>query len=251
MQAFSLSAQFARSMLKLPQEWRRWGESKGVGRGRGERGDFFSPPPSPFPSFALAPTVRVTITFYSPQSSTVIKSKMAATTILRTRTRFRLPKIRLHCRLRVTCRRLPGLLPQPPWPESFTTCFTGNYEKLRCMLVPMQDFDNALWRVFLVSSNALNCASLSLNVSDMWDGKRTKYRETSKPTYLMPICIFNHKKWPFLYAHLNKLKRLLCSSGSRGRGSGLRGLYPPQSDVTHVWDWNSLIDRIVHHFLTG
>ena len=41
--------------------------------------------------------------FYSPQSSTVIKSKMAATTILRTRTRFRPPKIRLHCRLHVTC----------------------------------------------------------------------------------------------------------------------------------------------------
>ena len=35
--------------------------------------------------------------FYSPQSSTVIK--MAATTTLRTRTRFRPPKIRLHCRL--------------------------------------------------------------------------------------------------------------------------------------------------------
>ena len=37
--------------------------------------------------------------FYSSQSSTVIKSKMAATTILRTRTRFRPPKIRLHCKL--------------------------------------------------------------------------------------------------------------------------------------------------------
>ena len=37
--------------------------------------------------------------FYSPQSSTVIKSKMAATTISRTRTRYRPPKIRLHCRL--------------------------------------------------------------------------------------------------------------------------------------------------------
>ena len=36
--------------------------------------------------------------FHSPQSSTVIKSKMVATTI-RTRTRFRPPKIRLHCRL--------------------------------------------------------------------------------------------------------------------------------------------------------
>ena len=40
--------------------------------------------------------------FYSPQSSTVIKSKMAATTTLRTRTRFRPPRIRLHCRLRDT-----------------------------------------------------------------------------------------------------------------------------------------------------
>ena len=39
------------------------------------------------------------VNFYSPQSSTVIKSKMAATTILQTRTRFRPPKIRLHCRL--------------------------------------------------------------------------------------------------------------------------------------------------------
>ena len=37
--------------------------------------------------------------FYSPQSSTVIKSKMATTTILRTQTRFRPPKVRLHCRL--------------------------------------------------------------------------------------------------------------------------------------------------------
>ena len=58
--------------------------------------------PPPFPSFAL--TYRKGYYFYSPQSSTVIKSKMAATTILRTRTtskrtRFRPPKIRLHCRL--------------------------------------------------------------------------------------------------------------------------------------------------------
>ena len=63
---------------------------------------FFSPPPPPFPSFAfapLAPTVRKGYYFYSPQSSTVIKSKMAATTTLRTRTRFRPSKIRLHCRL--------------------------------------------------------------------------------------------------------------------------------------------------------
>ena len=65
--AFSFSAQFARerAMLKLPDERRRWGESEGAGRGRGERREFFSPPPPPFPSFALAPnlapTVRVTI----------------------------------------------------------------------------------------------------------------------------------------------------------------------------------------------
>ena len=76
MQAFSLSAQFAREsdMLKLPEERRRWGESKG------------------------APSLKGYY-FYSPQSSTVIKSKMAATTILRTRTRFFPPKIRLQCRL--------------------------------------------------------------------------------------------------------------------------------------------------------
>ena len=37
--------------------------------------------------------------FYSPQSSTVIKSKMAAKTISRTRTRFSPTKIRLHRRL--------------------------------------------------------------------------------------------------------------------------------------------------------
>ena len=36
MQAFSLSAQFAHEsvMLKLPEERRRWGESKGARRGR-------------------------------------------------------------------------------------------------------------------------------------------------------------------------------------------------------------------------
>ena len=35
MQVFSLNAQFAResAMLKLPKERRRWGESKGAGRG--------------------------------------------------------------------------------------------------------------------------------------------------------------------------------------------------------------------------
>ena len=87
-------------MLKLPEERRRWGESKGAGRGRpgGEREENFLP--SPFPlSFFRPRTYRKGYYFYSPQSSTVIKSKMVATTILRTRTRFRPPTIRLHCRL--------------------------------------------------------------------------------------------------------------------------------------------------------
>ena len=84
------------------------GRVKGSGEGGGGRVFFFSPPPPPFPSFALAPTVREPSNrkgyyFYSPQSSTVIKSKMAATTTLRTRTRFRPPEIRLHCRLGTRC----------------------------------------------------------------------------------------------------------------------------------------------------
>ena len=59
---------------------------------------FFSP--LPLPPFLLRPrTYRKGYYFYSSQSPTVIKSKMVATTILRTRTRFRPPKIRLHCRL--------------------------------------------------------------------------------------------------------------------------------------------------------
>ena len=90
-------------MLKLPEERRRWGESKGAGREKRKR-LFFSPPPPPFPSYTLVTfrprTYCKGYYFYSPQSSTVIKSKMAATTILRTQTRFRPPKIRLHCRLR-------------------------------------------------------------------------------------------------------------------------------------------------------
>ena len=81
------------------------GESKGTGRGRGERKKkrriFFLPFPSPL-SFFRPRTYRKGYYFYSPQSSTVIKSKMATTTILRTRTRFRPPKIRLHCRLQLS-----------------------------------------------------------------------------------------------------------------------------------------------------
>ena len=76
---------------------RRWGESKGVGREKRKRCTFFLPSPL---SFFRPRTYRKGYHFYSPQSSTVIKSMMVATTILRTRTRFRPPKIRLHCRLR-------------------------------------------------------------------------------------------------------------------------------------------------------
>ena len=89
MQAFSLSAQFAResAMLKLPEERRRWGESKGAGRGQGERREFFFLLPSPSPlSFFRPRTYRKGYYFYSPQS--FIKSKMAAATILRTRKRM-------------------------------------------------------------------------------------------------------------------------------------------------------------------
>ena len=49
--------------------------------------------------------------FHSSQSSTVLKSKMAAITILRTRTMFRPPKIRLHCKLPKTpsCKQQLGM----------------------------------------------------------------------------------------------------------------------------------------------
>ena len=72
-------------------------------KGRGERkektADVFPPLPSPSPlSFFRPCTYPKGYYFYSPQSSTVIKSKMAATT-MRTQTRFRPAKIRLHCRL--------------------------------------------------------------------------------------------------------------------------------------------------------
>ena len=51
---------FAREapILKLPKE-RKWGESKGAGRGREERTENLLLP-SPFPSVALAPTLRDT-----------------------------------------------------------------------------------------------------------------------------------------------------------------------------------------------
>ena len=74
------------------------GSGEGAGREKRKRRIFFLPSPSPL-SFFRPRTYRKGYYFYSPQSSTVIKSKMAATTILRTGTMFRPPKIRLHCRL--------------------------------------------------------------------------------------------------------------------------------------------------------
>ena len=62
------------------------GRVKGAGRGRGERREnlyFFLPTPTPLSFFRLR-TYRKGSYFYSPQSSTVIKSKMAATTITNT-----------------------------------------------------------------------------------------------------------------------------------------------------------------------
>ena len=56
----SQGVQFAResAMLKLSEERRKWGESKGAGRGRGERREngvfFFSP--LPLPPFLLSPS---------------------------------------------------------------------------------------------------------------------------------------------------------------------------------------------------
>ena len=76
------------------------GASQRERRGGGKREEiFFLPSPSPL-SFFRPRTYRKGYYFYSPQSSTIMKSKMAATTIFWTRTRFRPTKIRLHsCRL--------------------------------------------------------------------------------------------------------------------------------------------------------
>ena len=73
-------------------------EGSGVGARREKRKRcIFLPSPSPL-SFFRPRTYPYGDYFYSPQSSTVIKSKMAVTT-MRTRTRFHPPKIRLHRRL--------------------------------------------------------------------------------------------------------------------------------------------------------
>ena len=72
------------------------GSGEEAGREKRKTAYFFLPSPL---SFFRPRTYRKGYYFYSPQSSTVIKSKLAATRILRTRTRFRPPKIHLHCRL--------------------------------------------------------------------------------------------------------------------------------------------------------
>ena len=123
MHVFSLSAQFAResTMSKLPEERRKWGESKGAGRGRGERREngvlFLSTPPPPF--FFFRPrTYRKGYYFYSPQSCTVIKSKMAATATLRTRTKFsptqNTPALQANCHVTTINTRELGLFEEIP-----------------------------------------------------------------------------------------------------------------------------------------
>ena len=84
--------------FRREEEMGRVKRERGGGGEREEKSIFFLPYPSPL-SFFRPGAYRKGYYFYSPQSSTVIKSKTAATTILRTRTRFRPPKIRLHCRL--------------------------------------------------------------------------------------------------------------------------------------------------------
>ena len=95
---------------------------------------FFLPSPSPL-SFFRPRTHRKGYYFYSPQSSTVIKSKMAATTI--TRTKFRPPKIRLHCRLiahqccdQLTAVKTGYLLTSINWP----------YRGLKCRPIEVEYF---------------------------------------------------------------------------------------------------------------
>ena len=92
---------WARNLLEKAPCWnfpKRGGDGASQRERWERRENFFLPSLSPL-SFFCPRTYRKGYYFYSPQSSTVIKSKMAATTILRTRTRFCPPKIRLHCRL--------------------------------------------------------------------------------------------------------------------------------------------------------
>ena len=81
---------------KCHVETSRREEDMGRVKEGGEREEFFLPFPFPL-SFFCPCTYPKGYYFYSPQPSTVIKSKMEATT---TRTqRFHPPKIHLHCRL--------------------------------------------------------------------------------------------------------------------------------------------------------
>ena len=81
-------------MLKLEIERRKCGEY------------FFSPPPPPFPSFTLTPTLKVTI-FTLSSSSSITTSKTAVTTVRTQTSCFRPPKIRLHCRLMFLPQSIP------------------------------------------------------------------------------------------------------------------------------------------------
>ena len=51
----------AKALVETRAAGRKWENQKERGRGRGERRENACPPPLLFPSFALAPTLRVTI----------------------------------------------------------------------------------------------------------------------------------------------------------------------------------------------
>ena len=74
---------FVRESATLKLQIRGGNEASQRGRERGREekreGEYFPPPPPPLLSFALAPSPKGCF-FYSPQSSSVIKSKMTATT---------------------------------------------------------------------------------------------------------------------------------------------------------------------------
>ena len=63
-----------------------------------------------------------------------------------------------------------------------------------------QNLPNTTFRRDLICWDGF-CTSLSLNVSDMWDGLPAKYLEaSSKPTNYNAICIFTHKSDLFFSA---------------------------------------------------
>ena len=107
MQAFCLWARNLLAKAPLPEVRRKWGESR-------------------------------VYYFYSLQSSSVIKSKMAATTTLRTRTRFHPRKIRLHCSLNEVCRLI--LRPQ--------NCVPGKTNEIRGFVTAVGTVMFPLFRPF-------------------------------------------------------------------------------------------------------